>query len=122
MAFNLADLFSGGEDSGAADVIKGQLDKLNATPTPTAAALTLPQLQKFVSAGIMTPEEAQAYLVENNAYDMVTAGGSGMNAELEAIGKLRDIVNSGGADAEEQANIQQILNTLGTTERGQNEA
>ncbi len=122
MAFNLADVFSGGEDSAAADVIQGQLDKLNAVGTPTAAQLTLPQLQQFVSAGIMTPEEANAYLVQSNAFDTVGAGGSGMDAEQEAIGKLRDIVNSGGADAEEQANIQSILNTLGTTERGDREA
>ncbi len=122
MAFNLADIFSGGNDSAAADVIQGQLDKLNAVGTPTATQLTLPQLQQFVSAGIMTPEEAKAYLVENNAYDTLTAGGTGMDTELEAIGKLQDIVNSGGADAEEQATIQQILNTLGTTERGANEA
>ncbi len=119
---NLADLFSGGQDSQAADVIQGQLDKVNALPTPTAASLTLPQLQRFVQAGIMTPEEAQSYLVQSNAFDQTGAGGAGMDTELSAIGKLQNIVNSGGADAEEQANIQGILNTLGTTERGQNEA
>jgi hypothetical protein len=118
----LADIFSGGEDSAAADVLQKQLDKTNAIPTPTAGQLTLPQLQQFVQAGIMTPEEAKAYLVDSNALDTVGAGGAGMDTELETIGKLRDIVNSGGADAEEQSAIQSILNTLGTTERGANEA
>jgi hypothetical protein len=119
---NLADLFSGGQDSAAADVIQGQLDKLNAIQTPTAAQLTLPQLQQFVNAGIMTPEEAQSYLAGPTNYSTLTSENSGMDAEQEAIGKLRDIVNSGGADAEEQANIQQILNTLSTTESGNNAA
>lgn len=119
---NLADLFSGGQDSAAADVIQGQLDKLNAVKTPTAAQLTLPQLQQYVTAGIMTADEAKAYIANNNAFDTLTADNTGLDTELSSIGKLQDIVNSGGADAEEQANIQSILNTLGTTERGANEA
>lgn len=119
---NLADLFSGGKNSAAEDAISQQLEKLNQVKTPTAGQLTLPQLQQFVQAGIMTPQEAQSYLVSNNAFDSVGSGGAGMDTELSAIGKLQDIVNSGGADAEEQANIQQILNQLGTTERGANEA
>lgn len=122
MAFNLADLFSGGQNSQASDVLKGQLDKLNALPTPNAAQLTLPQLQRYVQAGLMTPEEAQSYLVNNNAYDTVTADNTGMNSELSAIGELQNIINQGGNDAEEQANLQGILNTLGTTEAGQNQA
>lgn len=119
---NLADLFSGGQNSEATDVLKGQLAQLNSLPTPSAASLTLPQLQQFVSAGIMTPEEANAYLVEHNAYDSLSADNTGMDTEQQAIGKLKDIVNSGGADAEEEANIQQILNTLATSESGNNAA
>jgi hypothetical protein len=118
----LADIFSGGADSEAADILSKQLAQLNQLKTPTAQQLTLPELEKYVAAGILTPEQAQAYTVQNNAFDTVTAGGSGMDAELAAIGQLQNIVNSGGADAEEQANIQGILNTLGTTERGANEA
>lgn len=119
---NLADLFTGGKSSEAEDAIKAQLDKLNAVQTPTAESLTLPQLQQFVSAGIMTPEEAKSYLAGDTAYSGLTADNSGLDTEMQAIGKLQDIVNSGGADAEEQANIQGILNTLGTTERGDREA
>ena len=118
----LADIFSGGENSAAADVVQKQLDQLNALQTPNAASLTLPQLQQFVQAGIMTPEEAQAYIVQNNAYDTVTADNTGLDTELASIGKLQDIINSGGNDAEEQANVQGILNTLGTTEAGNNAA
>jgi hypothetical protein len=119
---NLADLFSGGKSSAAEDAIQQQLAKLNAVQTPTAAQLTLPQLQKYVSAGIMTPEEAQSYLVDHNAFDSLTADNAGLDTELGAIGQLQNIVNSGGADAESEANTQKILNTLSTTERGNNEA
>ena len=119
---NLADLFSGGQDSQAADALKAQLAKVNAVQTPTAAQLTLPQLQQYVTAGIMTPEEAQAYLQGPSAFSTATADNTGLDTELSTIGQLQDIVNSGGNDAEEQASIQQILNTLGTTESGNNAA
>lgn len=119
---NLADLFSGGQDSAATDVLQGQLSKLNALPTPSASQLTLPQLQQFVVAGIMTPEEANSYLVNNNAYDTLTADNTGLDTELSTIGELQNMVNSGGLDAEEAANIQQILNTMSTTESGNNAA
>jgi hypothetical protein len=119
---NLADLFSGGEDSAAADTLKSQLANVNAVQTPTAAQLTLPQLQQYVVAGIMTPEEAQAYLQGQSAFATTTADNTGMDTELSTIGQLQDIVNSGGNDAEEQADIQGILNTLGTTESGNNAA
>ncbi len=119
---SLADIFSGGANQKAGADLDKAYSIFDRLQTPTAEQLTLPQLQQYVQAGVLTPEQAQAYLVQNNAYDNVTAGGSGMDAEMEAIGQLQNIVNSGGADAEEQANIQGILNTLGTTERGNNEA
>ena len=42
MAFNLSDLFSGGQDSAAQQTLKDQLGKLNALPTPTAAQSDAP--------------------------------------------------------------------------------
>lgn len=119
---NLADLFSGGQDSAAADALKAQLAQVNAVQTPTAAQLTLPQLQEYVAAGILTPDEAKAYLQGPSAFSTTTADNTGLDTELSTIGELQDMVNSGGNDAEEQASIQQILNTLGTTESGNNAA
>ncbi len=119
---SLADIFSGGADSAANSDLNQALENLQNVKAPNAEQLTLPELQKYVQAGVLTPAQAQAYLVQNNAFDKTTAGGAGMDTELQAIAKLQDIVNSGGADAEEQANIQGILNTLGTTESGNNAA
>lgn len=119
---NLADLFSGGENSEASDAITSQLAKLNDIKTPTAAQLTLPQLQQYVIAGIMTPEEAQSYLQGQSGFATSTADNTGMDSELQTLGELQNIVNDGGADPEEQADIQKILNTLGTSESGDNAA
>lgn len=110
--------FSGG----STDTLAATLRDIQGIPAPTADQLTLPQLEKFVNAGVLTPEQAQAYLIKGNAFDRTTAGNSGLDAEMQAIGKLREIVNSGGQDAESEANIQKILNTMGTTSRGANEA
>lgn len=119
---SLADLFSGGANSSAEDVLKNELGNLNNLTTPTAVQLTMPELEKYVVAGVITPDQAKAYLASGTAFDKTTADNAGLDTELSAIGQLQNIVNSGGADAEEQANIQGILNTLGTTERGANEA
>lgn len=119
---SLADMFSGGSDSQAAEDLNRALEDLSGVATPSAQQLTLPQLQQYVQAGILTPEQAQAYIVNNNAFDNTTADNAGMQDELSTIGALQDIVNKGGNDAEEQSNIQGILNTLGTTESGNNAA
>ncbi len=119
---NLADLFSGGKNSAAEDTLKNQLAELNKLPTPSAESLTLPQLEQFVSAGILTPEEAKSYAVKSNAFDTVTADNAGLESQLSTLGELQNIVNSGGADAEEEATVQRILNTLGTSEAGDNAA
>ena len=119
---SLADFFSGGSDSGAEAVLQNQLEAINNLQTPTAEQLTLPQLQQYVQAETLTPEQAQAYLVNTNAYDQTTADNTGLESELSTLGQLQNIVNQGGNDAEDQSNIQSILNTLGTTESGQNAA
>lgn len=118
----LADLFSGGEDSDANGQLEALLQNLSNVNAPTAQNLTLPQLKSFVQAGILTPEQADAYTQSSNAYDSTTADNSGLDTELSTIGQLNDIVNAGGNDPEEQANIQAILNSLNTTESGNNAA
>ena len=119
---SLADLFSGGSDSAATDTLKAQLAQLNTLPTPSAASLTLPQLQQYVQAGILTPEEAKAYTEGPSAFSTTTADNTGLDTELSTIGSLQDQINSGGLDAEEAANLQAIINTMNTTESGNNAA
>lgn len=122
MAFGLADIFSGGADSAAGGNLSQALEDVGGVATPSAAQLTLPQLQQYVQAGILTPEQAQAYLVNTNALQGVTAQNAGLDTELSTIGQLQDMINSGGLDAEEQASLQQVLNTMNTTESGANQA
>lgn len=119
---SLADIVSGGEDSNAQTALDQAYNVFQGVSAPTAQQLTLPQLQQYVQAGVLTPEQAQTYLDNTNAFSSTTADNSGMDSELSAIGQLQNIVNSGGNDAEEQANMQSILNTLGTTESGDNAA
>jgi hypothetical protein len=118
----LADIFSGGSDTDAQNTLSAALQDTSEVNNPSATQLTLPQLQAYVQAGILTPEQAQAFTVGNNAFDTTTADNAGMQDELSTIGQLQDIVNQGGNDAQEKADIQGILNTLGTTESGQNAA
>lgn len=119
---SLADIFSGGADSAAAGNLSAALEDVSQVAAPSAAQLTLPQLQQYVQAGILTPEQAQAYLQGPSAFSTTTADNAGLDTELATIGQLQDQINSGGLDAEEAANLQAIINTMNTTESGNNAA
>lgn len=119
---SIADIFSGGADSDAASALDKAYSIYDGVSTPTAQQLTLPPLQQYVQAGVLTPEQAQTYLDSTNAFSTASADNTGMDSELSAIGQLQNIVNSGGNDAGEQADMASILNTLGTTEHGDNAA
>lgn len=114
----LLDLITGGKAGQATDLENQAMDAFKNLQTPTAAQLTLPQLEQYVQQGILTPEQAQAYLVQSNALEGTSANNQGLKSELGALSSLTDIVNSGGADAQEKADIQNVENTMGTAEHG----
>ncbi len=89
---------------------------------PTAEELYA-QLQQLVSAGELTPEQAQAILVEKSAYEGVdTSGGEGREAEMAALQELRQITEGGGLTAIDRAKIADIQEQIGTSNRGAQEA
>ena len=118
----LLDLITGGKSSEATDLEKRAMAAFENLQTPTAAQLTLPELEQYVQQGILTPDQAKAYLVQSNALEGTTAANQGLQSELGALSSLTDIVNQGGADAQEKADIQNVINTMNTTERGANAA
>lgn len=88
---------------------------------PTAAELEI-QLQKLIQAGEITPEEAQAALVENSAYSGIDTTNQGTEAEFAALEELSNIVENKGMTAQDQAKLAEIEERLGTTGRGAREA
>jgi hypothetical protein len=80
------------------------------------------QLQEYVSQGILTPEEAEAELLNSNAYDSMDLDSQGKEAQLAALRSLEEIGNEGGLTASDKAKLQAIKNEEQTAARGSREA
>ncbi len=98
-------------DAGNND-LKTALDKINAA-TPTAAQLTLPQLQQFVQQGVLSPQEYQAVLADPATYSKIiqsTQDSSGANAQKAALQQLSGTIQAGGSTDINKANLLNNIN------------
>lgn len=86
---------------------------------PSIEDMTMPELQKYIQAGILSPAQAQAVTVQKNAYDSMNVNQQGSAAEIAALNKLQDVANSGGLDAQSQAKLTQALDQSRTQLQGQ---
>lgn len=77
------------------------------------------QLQDLVQQGVITPEEAQAKLVEANAYDDINVDPQMRAAQMDALMGLQDVYQSGGLTAIDKARLQQIQDEQASFEKGQ---
>src|ERR1035437_869069 len=85
---------------------------LEAVGVPNADQLTLPELQKYVSAGILTPQQYQAISADPNSYQQITGATdqSGTNAQKSALQQLSGISQAGGSSPINQANLENNIN------------
>lgn len=102
---SLLDTFTGGKNKSAEDALKRAESYFSNIQAPTQAQLTLPQLQQYIEAGVMTPAEAQAYLQQNNAYSDQNINQTGTDAEMQALNRLSEVANADemGTPAEQAA-------------------
>lgn len=93
--------------------IQSAIDALNAVNVPNLASLTLPELQKYVSAGVLTPQQYQAIQADPNTYNesiQATQDNTGKNAQSAALQQLGSIVQNGGSTPINQANLENNIN------------
>lgn len=114
---SLLDLITGGKNDDAEKALQQAMAAYQGIQAPTQAQLTLPQLQQYVNAGIMTPAEAQAYLQQTNAYAQENIDQGGTQAMQQALGELSSIADSGPMgtpvqQAQAAQNIQQLNNAV----------
>jgi hypothetical protein len=86
---------------------------LQAIGVPNAAQLTLPELQKYVAAGVLTPQQYQAIQEDPQAYQQAFQAASdstGKNAQSAALQQLGSIVQAGGSTPINQANLENNIN------------
>jgi len=90
------------------------LQALQAVNVPTAQQLDLPTLQKYVQAGVLTPQQYQAIQenpqVYSNMVNQVQTN-TGENAQKAALQQLGGIVSAGGSTPINQANLVNNINT-----------
>ncbi len=79
-------------------------------------------LQQYVDSGEITPEQAKAYLVQNNGVDQMKLDTQGKQAQLDALNQLSEIGNEGGLTATDKSKLNAISNQENTQARGAREA
>lgn len=116
---SMLDFLTGGKSGQAEEALNQAMEQLGAVKAPSIEDLTLPELQKYVQQGILTPEQAQAVLVKTNSYNDIQTSSKPVEAEMSALSSLEDIANSGGMDAKAKADLAQAANQSQITAQGQ---
>jgi hypothetical protein len=117
---SLLDVLTGGKDQEATNALEKAQQAFSNIPIPTAAQLTLPELQQYVEAGIMTPAQAQAALQSSNAYNNINMDPAALAAEKKALGQLQEVAADKGMTPEMQAQLTAALDQAQTQEHGAN--
>lgn len=92
---SLLDSFTGGNSDSATSAQRLALANLETLGAPTESQLSLPELEKQVNAGNMTPAQMQAYLQQTNALANENVDQTGTSAQKAALAQLADVANEG---------------------------
>lgn len=107
-------------DEGAR-MVRAAMDDLAKVPVPDPNSLKI-QMQQLVQQGLVAPQDAEAVLIQHNAYDEANGSDQARGAQLSALQGFQDTANAGGLTDTSRASIQQTLDELANTERGQQQA
>jgi hypothetical protein len=116
---SLLDILTGGQSQNADEDLGAALNDISGVQAPTAAQLTLPQLQQYVDAGVMTPAQATAALQSSNAYNNINVDPATTEGEMTALSQLQNVAADNGMTPEMQAQLTGALNTSNTNQQGQ---
>lgn len=108
------------KDPGAA-LRQAAMDEIARVQTPDIEAMKI-KLDELVQQGILTPQEAQAALVDHNAYEDISVDPTMRGAQMEALQGLQDVYHEGGLTPIDRARLQQIQDEQASVEKGQREA
>lgn len=112
----------GSSGSDKADHLRQQaIDAFNQIKTPDLSALQV-QLNDYVEQGKITPEQAEATLLNSNAFNSIATDPANTAAQKMALTQLQQIGSQGGLTAIDKSQIQDINDTQNQQNRSQNEA
>lgn len=84
---------------------------------PTAEEMQA-QMQQYVEAGMISPEEAQTVLMGPSAYEGIKVDPAARQAQSDALRQLSDITEGGGLTAIDKSKISNIQDEIDTSNRG----
>lgn len=117
---SVSSFFQGGRDKQSEQALAYALQQIAGVKEPTLNELTLPELQQYVSAGILTPAQAQAYLQESNAYNEMVIPQTGTQAMVEALNQLSGIAGAGPeGTAQHRAQVAKTISDMNQAVAGQ---
>ena len=112
----------GSASSDKADKLRQDaLNAFNAIKTPELSALQV-QLQKYVDAGTLTPEQAETQLLTSNAFNEIATDPSYVGAQKQALQQLQQVAAQGGLTAIDKAQLNDINNAQNQQNQSQNQA
>src|ERR1035437_5475475 len=100
------------DNSAGTEESKKGIAALEGVGVPNASQLTLPELQKYVQAGVLTPQQYQAISADPNSYQQITGATdqSGNSAQSKALQQLGAVAQAGGSTPINQANLENNVN------------
>lgn len=114
-------LFGSAGSDKADKMRQAALDAFNAIQTPELKDLQV-QLDKYVQTGRLTPEQAEAQLLQSNAFNDIVTDPALAGAQKQALTALQNVGTSGGLTAIDKAQLQDITNEQNQVAKGRNEA
>jgi len=112
----------GSTGSDKADKLRQEAyDAFDAIKTPELSSLQV-QLQNYVDAGQLTPEQAEATLINSNAFNAIKTDPSYTGAAKQALQQMQDVANQGGMTAIDKAQLQDIENQENEQRNAQDQA
>jgi hypothetical protein len=122
MALGGALMASKSAKSGSGKLYQQAANQFQNLRVPTAQEMQV-ELQKLVSQGEITPEEAEAILMDRTAYEGIDLeGGVGREAEMRALEELGQIYEQGGLTDIDRARLEDIKSETAGAATGTREA
>ena len=114
-------LFGKAGSNKADQLRQAAINAFNSIKTPELSQLQV-QLNQYVNAGKLTPEQAEVALVQSNAFNNIKTDPSLTGAAKQALSRMQEIGTSGGLDPIAQAQLADITSRQEQENKSQNEA
>lgn len=100
------------------DALRRARETIEGVNVPGSSDLQL-RLEELVQAGLIEPEQVEAYLMGPSAYEEISIDPRLRGVQTDAMDRFREIGESGGMDALGRAGMEDALETMRTENRGQ---